>query len=100
MCFAKDCQDGAISHLKLHLRTFSLSGPGVDGRKADEDAEEVDSRTTQRAFQNTTTEGMLKRKTRPNGERRFPMNGFRPNQTRQGSNVQDCHQIFWSMVPP
>jgi len=86
MCFATDCQDGAISHLKLSLRTFSLSGSEVDGMKADEDAEEVfdDSRTNQPAFQNKTIEGMLKRKTRPDGERK----------------LQDCRQIFWSTVPP
>ena len=74
MCFAIGSQDGAISHLNLCLRTFSLSGPKDDGRKADEDAEEAfdDSRTNQPAFQNKTIEEMLKRKTRPNGERRFP----------------------------
>ena len=71
MCLATDSQDGAKSHLNLCLRTFSLSGPEVDGRKAD------DSRTNQPAFQNKTIEGTLKRKTMPNGERRFPKNGFR-----------------------
>ena len=85
MCFATDSQDGAISHLNSCLRTFQLSGPKDDGRKADEDAEEVfdDSRTNQPAFENKTIEGMLKRKTRPNVERRFPKNGFRQNQTRR-----------------
>ena len=74
MCFATDSRDGAISHLNLCLRTFSLSVPKDDGRKADEGAEEAfdDSRTNQPAFQNKTVEGMLKRKTRPTDERRFP----------------------------
>lgn len=81
MCFATNCQDGAISHLNLCLRTFSLSGPEVDQRKADEDAGVVydDLRANQPAFQNKTIEGMLKRKTRPNGERKLPKNGFRQN---------------------
>ena len=104
MCFATDSQDGAISHLNLCLRTFLLSGSEIDGRKADEDAEEVfdDSRTNQPAFQSKTIEEMLKRKTRPNGERRLPKNGFRQNQTKDAkkSNAQDCRQISWSMVPP
>ena len=51
MCFATDSQDGAISHLNLCPRTFSLSGP-KDGKKADEDVEEVfdNLRTNQPAF--------------------------------------------------
>lgn len=71
MCFATDRQDEAIFHLKLYLRVFSLSGPKDDGRKADEDADEVfdDSRMNQPAFQNKTIEEMLKRRMRPNGER-------------------------------
>jgi hypothetical protein len=101
MCFATNCQDGAISHLNLCLRTFSLSGPEVDLRKADEDVEDVldDSSANQPAFQNKTTEGMLMRKTRPNGERKLPKNGFRQNQRQKKTNVQDCRQIFCSMVP-
>ena len=85
MCFVTDCQDGAISRLKLCLRTFSLSGPEVDQRKADEDAEEMfdDLRTNQPAFQNKTIEVTLKRKTKPNGERKLPKNGFRQSQIRQ-----------------
>jgi hypothetical protein len=92
MCFAADSQDGAISHLNLCLRMFSLPGP-KDGRKADEDAEEVfdDLRTNQPAFQNKTIKGMLKRKTRLNGERRLPKNGFRQNQTPRQKDL--THRI-------
>ena len=82
MCFATNCQDGAKSHLNLCLRTSSLSGPQVDVRKADEEVFD-DSRTNQPAFQSKTIEGMLKRKRRPNGERKSPKNGFRQNETRQ-----------------
>ena len=88
MSFATDCQDGAISHLNLCLRKFSLSGPEVDQRKADEDAEEVfdDSTTNRPAFRNKTKEGMLNCKTRPNGERKLPKNDLK-DKIRRDKNI-------------
>ena len=103
MFLATDSQDGAISHLNLCLRTFPLLGRKGDGRKADDDVEEVfdDSRTNQPASQNKTIKGMLKRRTRLNGERRLPKKWFQTKSDKtKKSNAQDCRQIFWSMVLP
>ena len=89
MCFATDCQDGAISHLKSSLRTFSPSDSEDDGRNADEDAEEVsdDLRTNQPAFQNKTIEEMLKRKRRPDGERKLPKKRMASDKIRGGKKI-------------